>query len=126
MTRLDCVPFSIVVNKHGERFYDEGEDVWPKRYAIWGRLIAQQPDQVGYVVIDAKSLELFMPSVFPPIKADSLEELAAKMDLPPKNFQTRLPSSTWPAATRRSSTRPNWMVSQPPACCLPKPTGHAR
>ncbi|QFT32128.1 Fumarate reductase flavoprotein subunit precursor [Labrenzia sp. THAF82] len=86
VTRLDCVPFSIVVNKHGERFYDEGEDVWPKRYAIWGRLIAQQPDQVGYVVIDAKSLELFMPSVFPPIKADSLEELAAKMDLPPKKL----------------------------------------
>jgi tricarballylate dehydrogenase len=82
VTRLDCVPFSIVVNKDAERFYDEGEDVWPKRYAIWGRLVAAQPDQVGYVIIDAKSLNLFMPSVFPPIKADSLEELAAKMDLP--------------------------------------------
>jgi tricarballylate dehydrogenase len=76
------VPFSIVVNKHAERFYDEGEDVWPKRYAIWGRLVAAQPDQVGYVVIDAKSLNLFMPSVFPPIKADTLEELAGKMGLP--------------------------------------------
>lgn len=82
VTRLDCVPFSIVVNKDAERFYDEGEDVWPKRYAIWGRLIAAQPDQIGYVVIDAKSLELFMPSVFPPIKADSLEALAEKMGLP--------------------------------------------
>ena len=29
VTRLDCVPFSIVVNKDGDRFYDEGEDVWP-------------------------------------------------------------------------------------------------
>ena len=82
VTRLDCVPFSIVVNKHAERFYDEGEDVWPKRYAIWGRLVADQPDQVGYAIIDAKSLELFMPSVFPPIKADTLEDLAAQMDLP--------------------------------------------
>ncbi|MTI03320.1 FAD-dependent tricarballylate dehydrogenase TcuA [Roseibium sp. RKSG952] len=82
VTRLDCVPFSIVVNKKAERFYDEGEDVWPKRYAIWGRLVAAQPDQVGYVVIDAKSLNLFMPSVFPPLKADTLEELAAMMDLP--------------------------------------------
>ena len=61
VTRLDCVPFSIVVNKRGARFYDEGEDVWPKRYAIWGRLIAAHPDQVGYVLIDAKSLNLFMP-----------------------------------------------------------------
>lgn len=82
VTRLDCVPYSIVVNKDAQRFYDEGEDVWPKRYAIWGRLVAAQPDQVGYVVIDAKSLNLFMPSVFPPIKADTLEELADKMGLP--------------------------------------------
>lgn len=82
VTRLDCVPFSIVVNKNADRFYDEGEDVWPKRYAIWGRLVAAQPDQVGYVIIDAKSLNLFMPSVFPPIKAETLEELADKMGLP--------------------------------------------
>ncbi len=87
VTRLDCVPFSIVVNKHAERFYDEGEDVWPKRYAIWGRLVAGQPDQVGYVVIDAKSLNLFMPSVFPPIEAQTLEELATKMDLPPDRLR---------------------------------------
>ncbi|WP_424985246.1 FAD-dependent tricarballylate dehydrogenase TcuA [Microbulbifer sp. S227A] len=83
VTRLDCVPFSIVVNKHGERFYDEGEDVWPKRYAIWGRLVAAQPDQVGHVIIDSRSLNLFMPSVFPPIKAETLDELAGKMGLPP-------------------------------------------
>ncbi|MDU8909776.1 FAD-dependent tricarballylate dehydrogenase TcuA [Aestuariicoccus sp. MJ-SS9] len=82
VTRLDCVPFSIVVNKDGDRFYDEGEDVWPKRYAIWGRLVAAQPDQVGYAIIDSKSLELFMPSVFPPVKADTLEGLAQKLGLP--------------------------------------------
>jgi len=82
VTRLDCVPFSIVVNKHAQRFYDEGEDVWPKRYAIWGRLVAAQPDQVAYVIIDSKSIDLFMPSVFPPIKADTIEELATKMNLP--------------------------------------------
>lgn len=83
VTRLDCVPFSVVVNQNSQRFYDEGEDVWPKRYAIWGRLVADQPDQVAYAIIDAKSLDLFMPSVFPPIKADSLEELALKMGLEP-------------------------------------------
>lgn len=81
VTRLDCVPFSIVVNKDAERFYDEGEDVWPKRYAIWGRLVAAQPDQVGHVVIDSKSINLFMPSVFPPLKADTIEELAEMMGI---------------------------------------------
>jgi len=84
VTRLDCVPFSIVVNSAGERFYDEGEDVWPKRYAIWGRLVAAQPDQVGYALIDAKSIDLFMPSVFPPVKADTIEGLADKMGLDPQ------------------------------------------
>jgi tricarballylate dehydrogenase len=82
VTRLDCVPFSIVVNKHGKRFYNEGEDVWPKRYAIWGRLVAAQEDQIAYVIIDSSSLALFMPSVFPPIKADSIEGLAEQMGLP--------------------------------------------
>src|SRR6516164_9240737 len=39
ITRHDSVVFGIVVNKHAQRFYDEGEDIWPKRYAIWGRLV---------------------------------------------------------------------------------------
>ncbi|MDP4032450.1 MAG: FAD-dependent tricarballylate dehydrogenase TcuA [Pseudorhodobacter sp.] len=81
VTRLDCVPFSIVVNRDGTRFYDEGQDVWPKRYAIWGRLVAAQPDQVGYAIIDAKSLDLFMPSVFAPNKADTIAELGQMMGL---------------------------------------------
>lgn len=83
VTRLDCVPFSVVVNNAAQRFYDEGEDVWPKRYAIWGRLVADQPDQIAYAIIDADALDLFMPSVFPPIKAATLEELARKLGLPP-------------------------------------------
>ena len=69
ITRLDCVVFGIVVNKHAQRFYDEGEDVWPKRYAIWGRLVAGQPDQIAYIIFDASSLTMFMPSLFPPIEA---------------------------------------------------------
>jgi tricarballylate dehydrogenase len=81
VTRLDCVPFSIVVNKHGDRFYDEGEDVWPKRYAIWGRLVAAQPEQVAYSIIDSKSINNFMPSVYPPETADTLDGLAQKLGI---------------------------------------------
>ena len=81
VTRLDCVPFGVVLNANGERFYDEGEDFWPKRYAIWGRLVAAQPEQVGHVLIDSKSINLFMPSVFPPEQADTLAELAGKIGL---------------------------------------------
>ncbi len=82
VTRLDCVPFSVVLNKQGKRFYDEGEDVWPKRYAIWGRLVAAQPDQIGYAIIDSQSSELFMPSVFPATQSDSLPELLTELGLP--------------------------------------------
>jgi tricarballylate dehydrogenase len=82
VTRLDCVSLGIVVNRRAERFYDEGEDFWPKRYAIWGRLVAMQPEQIAYSIIDAKARGKFMPSVFPAIRADSIAALAAKLDLP--------------------------------------------
>jgi tricarballylate dehydrogenase len=82
VTRLDCVPFSVVVDRDGQRFHDEGEDVWPKRYAIWGRLVAARPEQVAYAIIDAKSADLFMPSVYPAETSDTIEGLAAKMGLP--------------------------------------------
>lgn len=81
VTRLDCVPFSIVVNQNADRFYDEGEDVWPKRYAIWGRLVAAQPDQIAYAIIDADSIPLFMPSVFPPERADTIAGLGQKLGI---------------------------------------------
>jgi tricarballylate dehydrogenase len=79
VSRLDCIPFSIVVDRAGHRFYDEGEDLWPKRYAIWGRLVAQCPDQIAYAITDAKSEKLFMPSAFPPVRAENIGELARKL-----------------------------------------------
>jgi tricarballylate dehydrogenase len=81
VTRLDSVPFGIVVNKHAKRFYDEGENFWPKRYAIWGGLIARQTDQIAFSIIDAKALPHFMPSVFPPIEAGSITGLATALGL---------------------------------------------
>jgi tricarballylate dehydrogenase len=88
VTRLDSVPFGIVVNRDVERFYDEGEDFWPKRYAIWGKLIAEQPAQIAYSIIDAKALPHFMPSVFPPVKAATIAELAAAWDLDGRALET--------------------------------------
>jgi tricarballylate dehydrogenase len=89
-TRIDCVSLGVVVNQHGERFYDEGEDFWPKRYAIWGRLVAQQPKQIAYSVIDAKAIGRFMPPVFPGVTADSLPELARKLGLDVNAFMRTL------------------------------------
>ena len=80
-TRIDCVSLGIVVNRHAERFYDEGEDFWPKRYAIWGRLVAQQPEQIAYSIIDNQALGRFMPPVFTGAKANTLSALAQQLKL---------------------------------------------
>jgi tricarballylate dehydrogenase len=86
-TRLDSVIFGIMVNRDAQRFYDEGEETWPKRYAIWGRLVAQQPEQTAYSIIDAQSIHMFMPSIFPAIQAPTIRELAARLSLDPARLE---------------------------------------
>ncbi|MFN2445021.1 MAG: FAD-dependent tricarballylate dehydrogenase TcuA [Vicinamibacterales bacterium] len=88
VTRLDCIPLGIVVNQRAERFADEGQDVWPKRYASWGRLVAEQPRQIAFSIIDAKAVGLFMPSVFPPVVGRSLTELATGLHLPAAQLES--------------------------------------
>lgn len=80
-SRVDCVSLGIVVNKSAKRFYDEGEDFWPKRYAIWGRLVANQEDQIGYSITDEKVQKNYMPSLFKPIVKNTIEELADEVGL---------------------------------------------
>ncbi len=87
VTRLDCVPLGIVVDRNAERFDDEGADFWPKRYAVWGKLVARQPGEIAYSIIDAKVRGLFMPSVYPAIEAASVRELAARLDLPAERLE---------------------------------------
>lgn len=87
VTRVDSVPFGITVNRDSKRFYDEGEDLWPRRYAIWGRMIAEQPGQMAFSVVDSKARELFLPTVFEPYRADSIGELATMMGLNPTELQ---------------------------------------
>jgi tricarballylate dehydrogenase len=82
VTRLDCVTLGIVVNKSGVRFHDEGEEFWSKRYALWGRLIAQQEDQIAFALIDSKTLNRFMPSRYPAIKGQTIGEVAMQFGLP--------------------------------------------
>jgi tricarballylate dehydrogenase len=85
-TRIDCVSLGVVVNQHAQRFYNEGEDFWPKRYAIWGRLVAQQAGQIAYSIIDAKAIGRFMPPVFPGTTADTLQDLAARIRVDASTF----------------------------------------
>src|SRR5438874_7214067 len=83
ITRHDAVVFGVVVNKQAMRFYDEGEDILPKRYAIWGRLVAAEPDQIAYIIFDSTVVTSFMPTLFPPIAGATFAELADKLGLEP-------------------------------------------
>jgi tricarballylate dehydrogenase len=82
-TRLDSIPFSIVVNSAGLRFYDEGEELWPKRYAIWGRNIAGQPGQIAYSIWDSAVNRLFLPPMYGPVAAGDVAGVARALGLAP-------------------------------------------
>jgi tricarballylate dehydrogenase len=81
VTRVDSIPFGIVVDAAGRRFYDEGDGAWPKRYAQWGQLIAARPGQIAYSILDSRSWGHFIPSCYPPFRAASLEALAGEHGL---------------------------------------------
>jgi len=81
VTRVDTIPLGIVVNKQAVRFYDEGEEFWPKRYAIWGRLLARQPEQIAFSIFDAKAIGRFVPPLYPPLQAGTIRELAGALGL---------------------------------------------
>ena len=134
-SRIDGVPFGIVVNRDGARFYDEGEDFWPKRYAIWGRLVAGQPDQIAYAIIDSVGVTRFMPSVFTPISDDTIEGLAAQVGLDPTavrktvdSFNAACPAGPIDQSVLDGKTtsglspeKTNWAapISQPPFFAFP-------
>jgi tricarballylate dehydrogenase len=82
-TRLDTIPYSIVVNRSGVRFYDEGEEIWPKRYAMWGRHIAEQPGQIAYSLWDSKVTRLFLPPMYVPASSGDIGSLATSLGLDP-------------------------------------------
>jgi len=77
-------PFGIMVNAAGERFVDEGADFRNYTYAKYGREILAQPGQFAWQVFDAKVTHLLRDEYrireVTKVKADSLEELAAKLD----------------------------------------------
>jgi tricarballylate dehydrogenase len=90
VTRVDCVSLGVMLNREARRFYDEGEDFWPKRYAIWGRLVALQPNQIGFCIIDSQAIGRFMPPVFPGVQADTLPQLAHALGLDVHRFMHTL------------------------------------
>jgi tricarballylate dehydrogenase len=76
-------PFGIMVNSEGRRFLDEGADFRNYTYAKYGRVVLEQPGSYAWQVFDSQVTHLLRDEYklrgATKVKADTLEELADKM-----------------------------------------------
>ncbi|MEO8754596.1 MAG: FAD-binding protein, partial [Casimicrobiaceae bacterium] len=77
-------PFGIMLNANGERFVDEGADVFSYTYARYGRIVLAQPGQFAWQVFDRKAQPYLRDEYrfrrVTKVRADTLEELVGKLD----------------------------------------------
>lgn len=83
VTRITAIPHGIVVDRSGKRFQDEGEDARKTHFARWGARIAQCPDQIAYLILDATGFAHALPTALAPIQAESIAALAVTLGLEP-------------------------------------------
>lgn len=85
---METIPYSIMVNRNGRRFMDEGADSMDYLYDIVGRAVQQQPEQIGYAIFDEKVMEVpgyqeaVSDKVFDPYTAETVHDLAAQIQVP--------------------------------------------
>ena len=80
--------YGILVNRLGHRFIDEAPKTVDATYEAITRVIWEQPDGIAYAILDSKVEDVpnWRKSVRtdqPPITADTIEALAAKLELDP-------------------------------------------
>src|SRR5690606_33900940 len=77
-------PWGIMINANGKRFVDEGADFRNYTYAKYGRVILGQPGQMAWQVFDSKIIpklrDEYRIRQVTKVRADTIEELAAKME----------------------------------------------
>jgi tricarballylate dehydrogenase len=81
-------PLSMVVNRDGQRFIDEGEDIQPFTYAKFGRNILRQPGMVAFQIFDAKTSPLLRAEYqgVEHVESNSLKDLAEQLDINVEKF----------------------------------------
>ena len=85
-------PYGIIVNQLGRRFTDEAPGTVDASYERITRLIPFQPGGIAYALLDNKVTEIpnyrvAVRSDQPPIEADSLDEMAAKLNIAARALQ---------------------------------------
>ena len=87
-------PYGIVVDQHGHRFFDEGSGLMHETWEAFARDIHfARPKRMAYAILnsrlfDIKGFERAIRSEVPPVQADSIEALAARIGIPPGNLRS--------------------------------------
>lgn len=81
VTRVDGMRLGLVVNRHGDRFQDEGAVISPRRYSFWGARVATCPGSRAFLVMDDDAFRRAPASIYPAISARTPEELADRLGL---------------------------------------------
>jgi tricarballylate dehydrogenase len=87
-------PYGIVVDQHGQRFFDEGSGLMHETWEALARDIHfARPKRMAYAILDSRLLEIegyarAIRSDVPPYQAESLEALAAQLGIPPGNLRS--------------------------------------
>lgn len=82
-------PYGIVVDADGRRFFDEGGGLMHETWERFARDIHfSLPGRTAYAILDAALLDIpdysrAIRSEVPPLRADSIAELAKQLDIPP-------------------------------------------
>ena len=81
-------PYGIVVDRDGRRFFDEGAGLVHETWEKFAReLHFALPGRIAYAILDAALLDIpeygrAIRSELPPLRADSIPELAAQLGIP--------------------------------------------
>lgn len=84
--------YGIVVNRHAQRFFDEGKNSFDSTFEELGYVIWRRQEQTAFLIADQTSLSVagFTDVIFtdlPPITADSVGDLAGQLGLDPAELE---------------------------------------
>jgi tricarballylate dehydrogenase len=86
-------PYGIVVDQEGRRFFDEGGGLMHETWETLARDIHfNNPNHIAYAILDSRLPEIdgyerAIRSEVPPYRAQSIEQLAARIGVPAGNLQ---------------------------------------
>jgi tricarballylate dehydrogenase len=90
-TNINSYPYTLMVNRDGERFVDEGADFFDVTYVKYGKAILGQSGSIAYCLFDAKLAErelvYCLHREFEPLHASSIARLAQNLGLPGDKLQ---------------------------------------